>query len=93
MRQYTLDMVFCQILREYLPPRSLPDLQVLMLSLSVVYLHKPPFAQALIHYPDEPLQAPWAASVVAVSLEAGVYVLAIAKHWILLDPILCPRWW
>lgn len=26
-------------------------------------------------------------------LEAGSYILALAKNWIKLDPILCPRWW
>lgn len=59
----------------------------------IVYLHKPAFSQALLHYPEEPLKSPWAPSVKAVVLEAGVYVVAIAGSWINLDPILCPRWW
>ena len=58
-----------------------------------VYLHKPAFAQALLHHPDEPLASPWAASVVTVCLEAGVYILAVARNWIKLDPVLCSRWW
>ncbi|GAA5857732.1 hypothetical protein JCM1840_000888 [Sporobolomyces johnsonii] len=57
------------------------------------YLHKPAFAQALIKHPEEPLQSPWAASVAAISLETAVYLLAVAKSWIQLHPILCPRWW
>ncbi|GAA5970294.1 hypothetical protein JCM21900_001034 [Sporobolomyces salmonicolor] len=57
------------------------------------YLHKPAFAQALIKYPEEPLQSPWASSVAAISLETAVYLLAVAKSWIQLHPILCPRWW
>ncbi|SCZ94347.1 BZ3500_MvSof-1268-A1-R1_Chr12-2g03836 [Microbotryum saponariae] len=58
-----------------------------------LHLHKAPFAQALIDYPDEPLEAPWSASVLAVTLEAGPYVTQIAKSWSELDPVLAPRWW
>ncbi|KAL8290374.1 hypothetical protein RQP46_002632 [Phenoliferia psychrophenolica] len=57
------------------------------------YLHKPAFARALTQYPDEPLASPWAASVAAVSLETGVYMLAIARSWVALHPIVNPRWW
>lgn len=57
------------------------------------YLHKPAFAQALLKYSDEPLRSPWAASVAAVTLETAVYLLAVAKSWNRIDPVLCPRWW
>ncbi|SGY55414.1 BQ5605_C006g04020 [Microbotryum silenes-dioicae] len=60
---------------------------------SMLYLHKAPFAQALIDYPDEPLEAPWSASVLAVILEAGPYMTQITKSWSELDPVLAPRWW
>ncbi|GAA5870765.1 hypothetical protein JCM3774_001672 [Rhodotorula dairenensis] len=64
-----------------------------MFSQVLFYLHKPAFAQALLKYPEEPLKSPWAASVAAVSLETAVYLLAVAKSWIRIDPVLCPRWW
>ncbi|KAK4047150.1 hypothetical protein OIV83_005602 [Microbotryomycetes sp. JL201] len=57
------------------------------------YLHLPALRQALALYPDEPLASPWADSVRTVSLETGVFMLAIAKSWIALHPVLCPRWW
>ncbi|GAA6051435.1 hypothetical protein NBRC10513_000393 [Rhodotorula toruloides] len=57
------------------------------------YLHKPAFAQALLKYSDEPLKSPWAASVAAVSLETAVYLLAVAKSFFQLHPVLSPRWW
>lgn len=57
------------------------------------YLHKPAFAQALLKYSDEPLKSPWAASVAAVSLETAVYLLAVAKSFFQLHPVLTPRWW
>ncbi|KAK4702072.1 hypothetical protein P7C70_g4153, partial [Phenoliferia sp. Uapishka_3] len=57
------------------------------------YLHKPAFARALTLYPAEPLASPWSASVAAVSLETGVYMLAIAKSWVYLHPVVNPRWW
>lgn len=64
-----------------------------MFSQVLFYLHKPAFAQALRRYPKEPLKSPWAASVTAVSLETSVYLLAVAKSWIRIDPVLCPQWW
>ncbi|GAA5984135.1 hypothetical protein JCM10908_006063 [Rhodotorula pacifica] len=64
-----------------------------MFSQVLFYLHKPAFAQALLKFPDEPLKSPWAASVAAVSLETAVYLLAVAKSWIRIHPVLCPRWW
>ncbi|GAA5887930.1 hypothetical protein JCM6882_000806 [Rhodosporidiobolus microsporus] len=64
-----------------------------MFSQVLFYLHKPAFAQALVNNPDEPLKSPWAASVAAISLETAVYLLAVAKSWIKLHPVLCPRWW
>ncbi|GAA5820631.1 hypothetical protein JCM11251_003084 [Rhodosporidiobolus azoricus] len=64
-----------------------------MFSQVLFYLHKPAFAQALINNPEEPLKSPWAASVAAISLETAVYLCAVAKSWIKLHPVLCPRWW
>ncbi|GAA6041112.1 hypothetical protein JCM8097_004118 [Rhodosporidiobolus ruineniae] len=64
-----------------------------MFSQVLFYLHKPGFAQALLNHPDEPLRSPWAASVAAVSLETAVYLLAVAKSWVGLHPVVCPRWW
>ncbi|GAA6060984.1 hypothetical protein JCM10212_000670 [Sporobolomyces blumeae] len=57
------------------------------------YLHKPAFAQALLRHSEEPLRSPYSASVAAVSLETAVYLLAVAKSWIQVHPVLCPRWW
>ncbi|KAM0791581.1 hypothetical protein ACM66B_006025 [Microbotryomycetes sp. NB124-2] len=57
------------------------------------YLHLPALRQALSLYPDDPLSSPWADSVRTVSLETGVYMLAIARSWIKLHSVLCPRWW
>ncbi|KAK4700144.1 hypothetical protein P7C70_g6107, partial [Phenoliferia sp. Uapishka_3] len=56
------------------------------------YLHKPAFSQA-IQEEAEPLQSPLAESVKAVVLETGPYILALARNWIEVDPVLCPRWW
>jgi len=64
-----------------------------LVSYLTVYLHKPAFAHALTKFPEEPLKSPYAASVAALSLETAVYLLAVAKSWIHIDPILCPRWW
>ncbi|GAA5979676.1 hypothetical protein JCM5350_003808 [Sporobolomyces pararoseus] len=57
------------------------------------YLHKPAFANALLHHSKEPLQSPHRASVEALALETSVYLVAVAKSWTKLDPVLCPRWW
>ncbi|GAA6017563.1 hypothetical protein JCM10207_001208 [Rhodosporidiobolus poonsookiae] len=65
----------------------------LLYSVFLLYLHKFPFAQALEHYPDDPLQSPWAASVNIVILEAAAYILNLARSWMQLDPVVCPRWW
>ncbi|KAL8276309.1 hypothetical protein RQP46_011275 [Phenoliferia psychrophenolica] len=51
------------------------------------YLHKPAFSQA-IQEEAEPLQSPLAESVKAVVLETGPYILALAKNWIEVDPVL-----
>ena len=57
-----------------------------------VYLHKPAFSQALRF--TEPLQSGLlSASVNAVILETGPSILVLAKEWIAVDPVLCPRWW
>lgn len=58
-----------------------------------VFVHKPAFANAILHNPKEPLESPYRASVEAVALETGVYLVAVAKSWTNLHPILCPRWW
>ncbi|KAM0750926.1 hypothetical protein T439DRAFT_380761 [Meredithblackwellia eburnea MCA 4105] len=64
----------------------------LLFSQILLFLHKPAFAQALEN--PEPLQSgQLVPSVNAVILEAGPFVLALAKSWIRIDPVLCPRWW
>ncbi|GAA5913642.1 uncharacterized protein JCM6883_004035 [Sporobolomyces salmoneus] len=64
-----------------------------MYSQVLFYLHKPGYAMALLHHPNEPLQSPYRASVEALALETAVYLVAVAKSWITLHPVLCPRWW
>ncbi|GAA5939390.1 uncharacterized protein JCM15063_004508 [Sporobolomyces koalae] len=64
-----------------------------MYSQVLFYLHKPAFAHALLNHPQEPLQSPYRASVEALSCETAVYLVAVAKSWITLDPVLAPRWW
>lgn len=57
------------------------------------YMHLPALRHALSLYPDEPLSSPYAASVLAISMEASVYMLALAKSFVDIHPVLSPRWW
>ncbi|GAA6024586.1 hypothetical protein JCM11491_000290 [Sporobolomyces phaffii] len=87
-----------------LPPTPLPSDSTLieklqqhtmdqMYSQVLFYTHKPAFAHALVNHPKEPLQSPFRASVEALALETAVYLVAVAKSWTTLHPVLAPRWW
>lgn len=64
-----------------------------MINETLLFLHRVAFANAIEHYPAEPLRSPWSQSVVSLCLEACRTLIAVAKSASELYPKLAARWW
>jgi hypothetical protein len=64
-----------------------------MINETMLFLHRVAFANAIEHYPAEPLRSPWSQSVVSLCLEACRTLIAVAKSAFANYPKLAARWW
>lgn len=64
-----------------------------MINETLLFLHRVAFANAIEHYPTEPLRSPWSQSVVSLCLEACRTLISVAKSAAEHYPKLAARWW